>query len=53
MKNGGPANYGGWRSEDQDLDGGDVLPGFKCRVADLFVGIPRHSPEPGDEPPPK
>ena len=24
-------------TEDNDLDGGDVLPGFRCRVADLFA----------------
>ena len=23
-------------SEDEELDGGDVLPGFSCRVRDLF-----------------
>ncbi len=26
-------------TEDADLDGQDVLPGFRCRVADLFLGL--------------
>ena len=26
--------------EDGELDGADVLPGFRCRLADLFVGLP-------------
>jgi Uma2 family endonuclease len=30
---------GGWRAEGQELSGEDVLPGFTCRVADLFRGI--------------
>lgn len=30
---------GGWRVEDQELSGEGVLPGFTCRVADLFRGI--------------
>ena len=33
--------------EDDLLDGGDVLPGFSCRVADLFVWVP---PPPGGSP---
>ena len=27
-------------TEDSDLDGQDVLPGFRCRVADLFLTVP-------------
>jgi Uma2 family endonuclease len=23
--------------EDQEIDGGDVIPGFRCRVADFFA----------------
>jgi Uma2 family endonuclease len=30
---------GGWRTEDQELTGDDVLPGFSCRLADLFRGL--------------
>ena len=30
---------GGWRVEGQELSGEAVLPGFTCRVADLFRGI--------------
>jgi Uma2 family endonuclease len=26
-------------AENADLDGQDVLPGFRCRVADLFLGL--------------
>jgi len=27
--------------ETDDLDGGDVIPGFRCRVAELFQGLTR------------
>jgi Uma2 family endonuclease len=36
---------GGWRAEGQELDGGEVLPGFVCAVADLFAGIGPPPPE--------
>ena len=29
---------------DDELTGEDVLPGFRCRVADLFAGPPRMEP---------
>jgi Uma2 family endonuclease len=34
---------GGWRLEDQELTGDDVLPGFACKVAELFRGLPAPS----------
>jgi hypothetical protein len=27
-------------NENDTIDGGDVLPGFSCRVADFFAGWP-------------
>ena len=30
-----------WLREDDALDGGDVVPGFSCQVAELFEGIAR------------
>ena len=30
-----------WLREDEALDGGDVVPGFSCQVAELFEGIAR------------
>jgi Uma2 family endonuclease len=34
---------GGWRLDDQELTGDDVLPGFACKVAELFRGLPAPS----------
>jgi Uma2 family endonuclease len=31
---------------DDELTGEDVLPGFRCRVAELFAGPPRREPAP-------
>jgi Uma2 family endonuclease len=31
---------------DDDLTGEDVLPGFRCRVADLFAGLPAPQTDP-------
>src|SRR5262249_47144957 len=31
---------------DDDLTGEDLLPGFRCRVSDLFAALPPIAPEP-------
>jgi Uma2 family endonuclease len=35
--------------ENQELDGGEVLPGLRCRVADFFL-LPKEEPEPKAKP---
>lgn len=30
-----------WLHESDVLDGGDMVPGFTCRVADIFDGVAR------------
>ncbi len=43
----------GGRSANDDLEGEDVIPGFRCRVADLFPAIPKPAapmPGPGTTP---
>jgi Uma2 family endonuclease len=32
---------GGWRTEEQELEGEAVVPGFRVRVAELFRDLPR------------
>jgi len=34
------------RAEDDTLDGGEVVPGFHCRVAELFADLRRSTPGP-------
>jgi Uma2 family endonuclease len=36
----------------EELDGGELLPGFRCHVADIFL-LPGESPEPQPEPKPE
>jgi Uma2 family endonuclease len=38
--------------ESEELDGGEVLPGFRCRVAEFFL-LPGEQPEPKPTPPRK
>ena len=41
-----PDGSGAWLREDQYLDGEDVIPGFRCRLGDLFEPVFPTSDEP-------
>ena len=44
----------GWLSSDDELSGEDVIPGFQCRVSDLFPkGADAARPKPRSKPPQK